>query len=218
MSRKIDLTDNKFGRYKVIKEANSDKKGQAFWVCQCNCGNTRIVRGSDLRNGKTKSCGCLHKKIVEKNNTTHGLSKHSKYNIWNNMLQRCNNPRNPQYHYYGGRGIRVCERWLKIENFIEDLGPRPKGFTIERKNNEKGYYQENCIWATPAIQAKNRRMPKTNKTGIAGVNWNKYTKKYQARIMAEGKAYHLGYFATIKQATIARKQAEQKYWGKNENI
>ena len=130
------------------------------------------------------------------------------------MIQRCNNHRTINYKNYGGRGIAVCDRWLKFSNFLEDMGARPGNrHTIERINNNKGYCPDNCKWATYTVQVRNRRVPTRNKSGVSGVGVVK-SGNYRVRIGANYKTIIIGTFANIKEATEARKQAEVKYWGK----
>lgn len=137
----------------------------------------------------------------------------STYTIWEGIIQRCKNTKNKAYLNYGGRGISVCEEWTKFENFYKDMGERPNGLTIERKNNELGYFKENCCWATWYKQNQNQRPRLDNTTNVAGCSWHKQAKKYQVRINANNKRYNVGLFKTIEGARMARKQAEQKYWG-----
>lgn len=143
---------------------------------------------------------------------THGMWRTSEYEAWHGILQRCNNPNHPWYHSYGGRKITVCERWLKFENFYADMGDCPEGLTIERIDNDEGYYSGNCKWATPTEQQRNKRLNKNNKTGIPGVNWDKRSQKYLVRITVNHKGYFIKLCKTLKQAAIVRKQAELKYW------
>jgi len=149
----IDLMGQQFGRLTVVLRAENNKWRQSMWVCECECGGKSIVLGKDLRRGVTNSCGCLHKKAI----TSHGMSRTSTYKSWINMKSRCSNQNIPAYENYGGRGITVCDRWLEFEGFYEDMGNKPRGLTLERRDNNKGYSPENCYYATPKAQSRNTR-------------------------------------------------------------
>lgn len=157
----VDIIGKCFGKLVVIRRVDNSRHGKARWLCSCDCGKRTTVVGSDLRNGNTKSCGCLQKEITQRmglKNIKHGYKGTHLYSIWCGMIQRCTYSKNISYPNYGGRGIKVCKRWRKsFINFLEDMGECPEGLQIERKNNNKGYYKSNCRWATLKEQNRNKR-------------------------------------------------------------
>jgi hypothetical protein len=150
-----DIQGMKFGHLTVIDRADNNAENRAMWRCECVCGNTSIVMGKSLRSGHVKSCGCQRGNRETKYGTH--AKKMREYAAWINMRQRCGNPNVDQYKYYGARGIRVCERWQRFENFLADMGPRPAGHSLERMDVNGNYEPSNCRWATKQEQIDNRR-------------------------------------------------------------
>lgn len=164
MPQLIDLTGQKFGRLEVLGRVENDKNRHSRWLCRCNCDdqNKIIALGANLKSGHTESCGCLGMEETIERSTKHGHTKNGKptgeYQSWENMIQRCTNPKNKQWKDYGGRNIKVCKRWLhSFPNFLEDMGKRPPRCTLERRNNNKGYSKKNCEWVTRKEQNRNKR-------------------------------------------------------------
>jgi hypothetical protein len=159
MAITLFLENKRFGRLTVLKRDINSVKRIPKWICQCDCGVVKSIKGSSLTTGVTKSCGCLQIGSAEK----HGASKKGQrtveYDTWLRIKDRCYNARNKHFKNYGGRGIVVCDRWLEsFENFLEDMGLRPCNYSIDRfPNNDGNYEPSNCRWATKKEQEKNKR-------------------------------------------------------------
>jgi len=215
MSKAIDLTGLQFGRLLARERAPSGRYGQAKWKCICVCGNEKSVSTRDLRSGHTKSCGCWRKEQMAIVSTKHNQTGTRLWRIWHCMKQRCCDKNHTHYKNYGGRGITVQDEirdnfevfrdWSLANGYNDSL-------TIDRIDNEKGYFFGNMRWATRETQARNARKKVTNTSGVKGVSWHKRQKKWAASIRADKKSVHLGSFATLREAAEARRQGEIKYW------
>lgn len=198
-SRIIDLSGRKYGRLIVLYiDGKTSYDGKLKWRCKCDCGREITTVGSRLKRNITRSCGCLNqdKEIRlsrglkgDKNpNFLHGLRKTPEYKTWQNMLNRCRNEKSPDYKYYGGRGIVVCERWRSFKHFLEDMGKKPHPtYSIDRINNNGNYEPSNCRWATKKEQSINTRIykgPEHNKE-----RKKEYMKKYHKEWYSKNKAY-----------------------------
>lgn len=160
--RKLDLVGQKFSRLTVLSEVGKNRFGQILWSCLCECGEKSVVTTNKLRMGDTSSCGCLRIEKIQMVgflNKTHGeaTKKTLTYTSWSAMKNRCYNKNYNRYKDWGGRGIKICKRWMKFENFLEDMGQRKKGTTLDRINNNGNYTPNNCRWATAVQQIANRR-------------------------------------------------------------
>lgn len=161
MPAAINIIGRTFGRYFVFAEAPNSAAGRRRSWVRCTCGTERIVANCHLISGHTKSCSCLQKEVVSKRELKHGHTRNGWtriYREWMNMKQRCTNPKVWQFEYYGRRGIKICDRWFNsFENFLSDVGPGKKGWTLHRVDNELGYFLGNMVWATMTFQMRHTR-------------------------------------------------------------
>lgn len=163
----IDLTGNVFERLTVISLVPKEEKGHAKWLVRCECGKKKVVSSSFLRSSRRgvgkDGCGCFRRVRMHINpprlrhGATSGGGRTKTYDRWIAMRSRCLDKNNPAWKYYGGRGIKICKRWEKFENFLLDMGEKPKSLSLDRKNNNGNYTPKNCRWATARQQVLNRR-------------------------------------------------------------
>lgn len=158
MSRRLELTGRRFGRWRALRFSGINPRGRSCWRCICDCGVKRKVLTTSLIQRKSRSCGCLRSDVSLARMTTHGRSDTVEWRIWCAMKTRCTNPRVSNWKYYGGRGIRVCARWRRsFAAFFADMGHCPNGRSLDRKRVDGNYTLSNCRWATPKTQIRNRR-------------------------------------------------------------
>lgn len=183
----VDLTGKRFG--KLVVNGRSGKTCPVMWECSCDCGNTTIVKGGHLKDGTTVSCGC-YREAHNKRARKHGHSlrasegKTRTYITWEGMKQRCLNPNHTSYPRYGERGIKICEKWLEFDGFFEDMGERPEGKTLERRNNNGNYEPSNCYWATNAEQYANRKNTKVFEIDGITKTQSEWAKEYGMSVPA----------------------------------
>jgi hypothetical protein len=225
MKRRVYIISagNSYGRWNILydmPQVTASRSGNKVlkYLCQCICGTVRYVEKMKLVYGKSRSCGCLAIDATKSANTRHGKSLTAVFRCWSAMLARCNNPNVKAYVNYGGRGIKVCDRWDKkcggsFENFLEDMGEAPPKTSLDRVDNDLGYSKENCRWATRSEQAYNIRKLARNKSGRTGVSFNEKSQKYSAFITKDNILTHLGVFSTFEEAVAVRVAAEVQLHG-----
>jgi hypothetical protein len=163
MGKVADITGQRFGKLVAIEQLGISY-GRMQWLCRCDCGKETRCNSNNLRTGGVVSCGCYKLEVQ----TKHGRSRTPEYRAWIDMIRRCTSSHCQVYKHYGARGIKVCKRWVdSFEAFFKDMGLRPKGMSIERINNSKGYTPSNCKWATKSEQNFNKRyLGRKRKHGI----------------------------------------------------
>ncbi len=213
MGKKLKIVaGDKFNRLTILQELPTKRlKGgtERSFVCKCDCGEVRNVRLRCLRSGNSKSCGCLNKERVREVHTKHGLSPRGtrmyEYRVWSGMRQRCNNPNDTGYKYYGGAGIQVCDEWDDFEVFLSDMGEAPtQKHTLDRNEGKGDYEKSNCSWETRTVQSRNtKKLRSTNSSGRRGVSWHKGARKWAAAITVSYKTVYLGLFENKDDAARA---------------
>ena len=171
ISRPLD--GKRFGRLTVLSLSHVTSRRERYWLCLCDCGSEHVVSRGNLVNSQIMSCGCLRSELARSHLVTHGHARQQTsgvkrtYRIWKAMRKRCLNPNASNYARYGGRGIEVCERWSRYQNFLADMGESPDGRSIDRINNDGNYEPGNCRWATASEQRRNQRPHKTKRSSAS---------------------------------------------------
>lgn len=212
----VDWTGVVQGKLTVVSRAPDKVTKSGYkairWNCICECGGSKILRSSALKSG-SDNCGCGYKR------GTHGHTVNADHSptftSWHSMMQRCLNENHEAYKLYGAIGVGVQESWKDFINFLEDMGERPHGTTLNRINGAMIYSKETCEWATLSIQAYDQKKRITNKSGKTGVCWDKRLSKWEAYISVDKKKISLGFSEELQEAIELRKAAELKYYGWN---
>lgn len=185
-----------------LTPTSKQKSSIGEYLCSCGKTFTTVVRSPGK--GLSKSCGCYQIKRVKESNTTHGRYKHPLHKVWISIVGRTVTGNSKSFRQYASKGINLCDRWLEIDNFIEDMYPTyTEGLTIERRDSTKDYSPDNCYWATMLTQSQNRGMYKNNTSGFKGVRETSKG-RFTAIIHVAGKAIRFGPFNQIQEAALAR--------------
>lgn len=209
MALSHDLTGKRFGRWTAL-EIVPDVGDRIYWRCRCDCGNEKIIAAGSLTCNNSKSCGCLKKEIWKTKNVTHGMTYTRIYNIWSQIIGRCNNPNLRDYKYYGGRGITMCQEWRNSFETFRDwalANGYKENLTIDRKDNDGNYTPDNCRWATMKEQSMNKRTRNT-KTDYGNNNDPCINNNCRKRFTYGGKTQSLLGWANefkLKRSTLAQR-------------
>lgn len=204
----VDRRGQVFGRLRVLSRAGTDQNKKVVWRCLCTCGKETLVTSGSLVSGNTTSCGCYLKERI----TKHGGWRKASYNTWRAMIRRCTVPTDRDYPRWGGSGVTVCPEWLDYSKFAEDMGEPVGTQTLDRIDPYGPYAPSNCRWASPTVQARNIRVPKTNAAGVVGVI-RVYGNKWMASLTANKKRYYAPVRMSVAEAAKDRKELERLYWG-----
>lgn len=206
----MDIVGMQFNYLKVIEFYGRNKHKKKLYKCLCTrCGKEKVMIGTEVKNGYSKSCGCLTKDSQPKK---HGMTGTLIYHKWKGMKQRCYNPNYDYYSAYGGRGIKVCDEWKHdFSQFYKDMGDVPfEGAELDRIDNDDDYKPSNCRWVNHKENTNNRRKYK-NKTGYTGVTFKPHLNKYQAQLYKNKKFIYLGVYETAEEAHLAYEKAKNEY-------
>lgn len=216
MDRRISsIVGKRFGRLTVASLQWNGTQKRNYALCQCDCGESKLINISNLRKGATTSCGCYHKEQAKKALLTHGLSKTRIHKEWRGIKGRCNKITTSHYDRYGGRGILLCDEWnddfMAFYEWSMQNGYQ-NNFTIDRIDNDGDYRPSNCRWVPHIINTHNRGMFSTNTSGCTGVTWDRDKKLWRSNIMVNGKNIYLGRYKDFGEAVKARKKGEEIYF------
>ena len=200
----VDRTGQVFGKLTVLKQAGRNNLKKVLWRCRCECGEEILVVSGSLVTGNTTSCGCVTP------NFKHGGTGKGSYNTWRAMMRRCYNTADKDYPKWGGRGVFVHPSWHDYLSFALAVGEPIGKETLDRIDPNGSYEPGNVRWASPAVQARNIRVPRNSKTGVTGVLF--HNKKYYASITVKTKKFYSKCFATLEDAATARKELERLHW------
>lgn len=209
----MDIVGSTFNYLTVVEYYGKNKHKKKMYKCYCNnCGNEKVLIGTEVKNGYTKSCGCLNREVNKSSKTKHGMSKTLIYSKWKGMKKRCYSQSYQYYKDYGGRGIKVCDDWKdNFMKFYEDMGDIPfEGAELDRIDNDDDYKPSNCRWVSHKENSNNRRKYK-NKTGYTGVTYKPKLNKYQAQLYKNKKFIYLGVYDTPESAYAAYLKAKKEY-------
>jgi len=211
---RLDLKGKKFNKL-IVLEFSHYKNRSAYWDCLCDCGNKKKLRGDRVKKGEVKSCGCLPYESFKHGHAKRSLKNKSSrtYLSWLHMRRRCLSKNNPAFGQYGGRGIKICDRWNSFENFVEDMGECPPGKTLDRIDTNSDYKPLNCRWATSNQQARNRRGKIKSTSRFKGVV--RCNDKWRSRIRVNNKEIHLGVYSDEVQAARVYNEKAFEVWGED---
>jgi len=214
MRNAIEMIGSTFGSLTVVGRHGSDRHGQALWECLCSCGNKTVVLGGHLRSGTTKTCGIG----VCSSSYKHGHHSHPLYATWAGMKSRVFNENCKEYKNYGGRGIKICDRWLVLDNFIEDMYPSYiEGLSLDRIHVNGNYCKENCRWETESTQQHVKRKKKGCSSQYIGVHFDKAAGKFRANITHLHERHQLGCFTNELEAATAYDNLSEELYGDRPN-